>query len=65
MDNIKSDTHCLSEDTKVLKEDSTKFSSRLDDHLKKLYSFTTLFDEGLGKMSDRNRVDRKIESKTS
>ena len=64
-DDIKSDTHCLSEDTEVLKEYSTKFSTKLKGYGKKLSSFTTLFDEILENMSANNKVDIKIEAETS
>ena len=43
MAGIKSDTRRLSEYTKVLKEGSNKFSSKLDDHVNKLSSFTASF----------------------
>ena len=65
MDNIKSDTQRLSEDYKVLKEDSNKFSSKIDDHVKKLSSFTTSFDKRRENMSANNRVVKNIETSIS
>ena len=44
MANTKSETHRLSEDTKALKENSTKFPSKLDEYVRKIFSFTTYFD---------------------
>ena len=64
-DDIKSDTHCLSEDTEFLKEYSTKFSTQLNGYGKKLSSFTTSIDGILENMSANNRVDINIEAETS
>ena len=62
---IKLDTHRLSEDTNILKEDSTKFSSKLDDHVNKIYSFTKSFDKRLNNISTNNRVSSNIDAETS
>ena len=51
MANIKSETHLLSEYNKFIKEDSTNFSSKLDDHVNKLTFFTTSFYGGVEKTS--------------
>ena len=56
MADIKSETHWLSEDTKVLKEDYTNFSEKIDDHMKKLSIFTTSFYVRLEKIVSKNIV---------
>ena len=61
---INLDTHRLSEDTNILKEDSTKFSSKLDDRVKKISYFTTYFDGILDNMSFNNIVGCNIEAAT-
>ena len=44
MNTFKSDTNRLSEDTRAIKENSTKFPSKLDEYVRKIFSFTTYFD---------------------
>ena len=65
MATIKSDRHWPSEDTKLIKEYSTKLSSKLDYHVKKLSSFATSFDEILENISSNNIVGRNFEAATS
>ena len=55
----------LPEDTKAIKEDSTKFSSKIYYHVSKISSFSTFFDERLDSMSSNNIVGRKIETAIS
>ena len=47
MADIKSETHHLSEDAKVLKKYSNKYESKLDQRVKKISYITTSFDERL------------------
>ena len=49
----------------MLKKESTKFSSKLDEHKNNLSSITTSFDKHLKKMIVNNRVGRNIEAATS
>ena len=64
MVDIKQETHCISEDAKDVKEYSTKFSSKLDDRVKKISYFTTYFDGILDNMSFNNIVGCNIEAAT-
>ena len=60
--NIKSETLRLSEDTKVLKETTTKFLSRHIEQGKHISSLNSSFEELLKKTIFRNRVGRNIEA---
>ena len=60
MANIKSETHRLSEDTDILKENYTQFTSKLDYHTKKISSFNTSYHEHLENISSNNTVIRKV-----
>ena len=65
MDNIKSEKLHLLEDTKDIKEGSTRFFSKVDAHDNKLYYFKTSYDKRLDKMITRNKVGSNIEAEKS
>ena len=65
MDNIKSEKLNLLEDTKDIKEVSTRFFSKLDAHYNKIYYFKTSYDKSLDKMITRNKVGSNIEAEKS
>ena len=60
MVNLASLTVCLTETTKALKEKNTKFSSKLDNHIKKFTFFATSYDELPQNIGTNNRVGKTI-----
>ena len=52
----------LWEDTKALKEPTSKFSSKLIDHVNHISILPTYFEERIGNMSFNNRVGDKTEA---
>ena len=65
MVNIKQETIFLSEDTKVLKETTNKFSSKIIEQENHISSLTPHFEELFENMIVCNRFDRKVEAAKS
>ena len=63
--NIRSETLSITEDTKIIIETNTKFSSKLIKQGKHISSLTTPFQESLDKISVRNIVGINIEAAKS